>query len=271
MVIDCVLYNGELQMLKSRLTYLDTVVDLFVIIESDTAFSGDHTGYTLNCDLLEQFQHKIRHVKYSPHQHDPELMKLNFAYKPAQLDFSAAHWQLEAAQRNFISTALTDLPTETIIMISDVDEIPCKEQISLAIEKINKGAISIACEQQMFYYNFNTLKQTDWCGTVITNIKNLKARSAQWLRDQRFNMPRIKQAGWHLSYFGTEQQIQQKILSFSHQEYNTTEYTDLDKISHRITQNQDIFDRKSDLLKSYNRSALPTEITAIFGGCEIVY
>ena len=39
-VFDCVLYNGEIEVLEIRLHELDSVVDNFVIVESDLTFSG---------------------------------------------------------------------------------------------------------------------------------------------------------------------------------------------------------------------------------------
>ena len=45
---------------------------------------------------------------------------------------------------------------------------------------------------------------------------------------------RIKNAGWHLSYFGDEKFIKDKLQNFSHQEYNKVEFTDEKLIKERI-------------------------------------
>ena len=39
-IIDCVIFNNELNVLRNRLKYLDEFVDEFVVFESDTTFSG---------------------------------------------------------------------------------------------------------------------------------------------------------------------------------------------------------------------------------------
>ncbi len=47
-----------------------------------------------------------------------------------------------------------------------------------------------------------------------------------------YNCPIIKNAGWHLSYFGDAKFISNKLQNFTHQEHNTVEMTDPDIIIH---------------------------------------
>jgi hypothetical protein len=53
----------------------------------------------------------------------------------------------------------------------------------------------------------------------------------------------IPKGGWHLSYFGNADLIQNKLQNFSHQEYNTIYFTDLDNIQRKIESGQDLFER----------------------------
>jgi hypothetical protein len=60
----------------------------------------------------------------------------------------------------------------------------------------------------------------------------------------------IKHGGWHLSYFGTAEFIKNKIENFSHQEYNTPNFTEIGSIDNKIQSRQDIYDRNIKLLKN---------------------
>ena len=53
------------------------------------------------------------------------------------------------------------------------------------------------------------------------------------------------EGGWHFSFKDAES-IRRKIKSYSHQEYNTKEFTDIKNIEQKISKNIDLFGRKID-------------------------
>jgi beta-1,4-mannosyl-glycoprotein beta-1,4-N-acetylglucosaminyltransferase len=56
----------------------------------------------------------------------------------------------------------------------------------------------------------------------------------------------VKRGGWHLSYFGNVNFIQNKIKSFSHQEYNDEKYTSAENITNCIKYHKDLFARGNE-------------------------
>lgn len=60
-VLDAVLMSSELDLLEIRLNELDSVVDYFLIVESNATFTGlrKETHFALNRDRFSKFQHKI--------------------------------------------------------------------------------------------------------------------------------------------------------------------------------------------------------------------
>ena len=85
-------------------------------------------------------------------------------------------------------------------------------------------------------------------------------KSPQWLRNQkvkkysfwkfyRINWNFVQNGGWHFSFLMTPENIQKKIQSFAHSEFNTNNFTNLDKISTSIKKGIDIFDREIDYQK----------------------
>ena len=53
----------------------------------------------------------------------------------------------------------------------------------------------------------------------------------------------INNGGWHFSFLKDPQAIKHKIMSYSHQEYNTKEFTNTDLIKEKISKGKDLFNR----------------------------
>ena len=92
----------------------------------------------------------------------------------------------------------------------------------------------------------------EWTGTKICQKKYL--RSPQWLRDIKIKkkpfwkifdkkIQLISNGGWHFSFLKSPDSIKNKIISYSHQEYNKEKFTDTDLIKRRISSGVDLFDR----------------------------
>ena len=60
-VLDAVLMSNELDLLEIRMNELDSVVDYFLIVESNATFTGlpKETYFAQNRDRFSKFQHKI--------------------------------------------------------------------------------------------------------------------------------------------------------------------------------------------------------------------
>jgi beta-1,4-mannosyl-glycoprotein beta-1,4-N-acetylglucosaminyltransferase len=55
-IYDCFLYNGEQDLAEIRFHELDSRVDYFVIVESNTTFSGQNKEYLFNTDNFQKFK-----------------------------------------------------------------------------------------------------------------------------------------------------------------------------------------------------------------------
>ena len=91
-----------------------------------------------------------------------------------------------------------------------------------------------------------------WPGTKICQKKYLK--SPQWLRNIKTknkpfwkifnrNIQLINNGGWHFSFLKDPDSIKHKITSYSHQEYNTKKFTDVDFLKNKISSGEDLFER----------------------------
>ena len=237
-IIDCFIFYNELDLLKYRLAILNEFVDYFIIVESSNTFTGKEKKlhYDENKELFDIYKEKIIHIVVN-----------DMPYKFPNIDFSQNHqWSNEFHQRNAISKGikLLDLSDNDIIIISDVDEIP-NPDILLEI-KNNKLKIEISSlEQHFYYYNLNTKISAKWYYSKILTYKKYidLLQTCNELRLNNYQI--INNGGWHLSYFGDEYFIQNKILNFSHQEFNNETFTNIDTIKNKINSSKDLFGREN--------------------------
>ena len=112
-----------------------------------------------------------------------------------------------------------------------------------------------------YYYNLNTRIKSKWTLCKIISYKKYNELNISCNDIRKTSCYAILNGGWHLSYFGDKHFIQNKIQNFSHQEFNTHEYTDLEKIEKRIQNNADLYDRNLNIetIKIEDNTYLPMD------------
>lgn len=244
MIIDAFIFFNERELCELRIRLLAAAVDRFVVIEADTTFAGKEKEFVfpeLMDGALNAFREKIL---YYPMQ--LEVDGLHLDYTPLEFDGNSDHFRLEAMQRNAIDSACSDFgfSEDDWLIISDADEIPDPRILNaLRAEPDCAKRLPLALQQHMFYYNLNWLRDEDWRGSIVTTVGNSRGRSAQWHRNQRFNLPYVAAAGWHMSYFGDAMRVRQKLEAFSHQELNQDEIKGRKNVESRMRDGSDLFGR----------------------------
>ena len=226
--VDCFTFYNELDMLKYRLSILNEHVDYFILVESTHTHVGKEKQlyYNDNKELFKEFHSKIIHIIVD-----------DFPFKFPNIDIAKSEqWKNENFQRNAIVRGLNQLSLldEDIIIISDLDEIPDPNILSNI--KQNKLVINdvYKLEQDFYYYNLNSKMANKWYHSKILSYKKYIELNITTENIRHYNCQIIRNAGWHLSYFGNSQFIQNKIQQFGHQEFNSEQYTNIDKIQERI-------------------------------------
>ena len=241
-IIDCFIFYNELDLLIYRLNILNDVVDYFVLVESMHTFVGKEKPlfYQENKHLFEKFNHKIIHIIVD-----------DFPHKYPNIDFEKKEqWNNEKFQRNCISRGIDklELNNQDIIIIADVDEIPNPK----ILEQIKNKEITIdinIIEMDLYYYNLHSkFDGMLWYHAKILTFEKYNELNIGCDKIRFYNCPIIKNAGWHLSYFGNEKFIKNKLENFSHQENNKVEFTDEKLIKERINNGKDLFDRSVKII-----------------------
>jgi beta-1,4-mannosyl-glycoprotein beta-1,4-N-acetylglucosaminyltransferase len=255
------MFNNEHDILEGRIKYLNDVVNFFVIVEIDTTHSGKdkELNFTKEISRYQKYLNKILYIPVSIDKSKYDVSKV-----PESVDFSSPQWKIENEHRNKIINGLRFFNPKDFVIISDVDEIPLKSAIISSSQNLSDKRIAITFEQDMFYYNFKQRQVNKWCGSVITTNQKVMELSPQFFRDQRWNLPKITNGGYHLSYWNTPEKIVEKIESFAHQELNKKENKDLDVIKLRIDNGEDLFKRENNPFEKVSKNEINKEIYSVF-------
>jgi len=252
-VVDCFIFYNELDLLEYRLSLLYDIVDYFVLCEAEVTFVGKPKPffYLENKDRFARFADKIVHVMLT---NDNTDWIYNYQIQRGQ------EWNNERTHRNGIARGVAQLekegkigqhkntPMDDILVICDLDEIPNPELLcSLKKDNLSggwndRGAI---LEMDFFYYKvtcISTNKMSPPRVILFDCFCNEFHKSPQLVREYPFNNT-LKRGGWHLSYFGDEHFIKNKIQNFSHQEMNIEEITNTESIREKIKNNIGLYDK----------------------------
>jgi beta-1,4-mannosyl-glycoprotein beta-1,4-N-acetylglucosaminyltransferase len=226
MIIDCFPFYNELELLEIRLEELKEVVDWFVLVEAAETYSGKSKPFVFEANRERFQQYNIAHIKIDKF--------------PTTLLTS---WQREEYTRNAIIQGLDalKLAPADIIMLSDMDEIPRAGVVASCARAMN--AQNVGCfvfHQTLSYYYVNCQTEQTWLGTRMMCVRDVT--SMQALRSQ--DGVHIPEGGWHFSYVGGAERIQDKIGATSHTELDRPEFRELAHVEQCMAQGSDLFGRE---------------------------
>ena len=249
-IVDSFIFYNEIDLLLYRLNILYDVIDYFIIVESKYTFAGNEKEFFFekNKNLFEKFMNKIIYVVCTMPYKYPEIN-----YEEGQ------QWENEKHQRNCIDIGIKQIKLENddLIIITDVDEIPNPSVIN---DIKNRNMIldlskDYRLEMDFYYYNLNTKNKNKWTKGVIVTYKKFLLKNCQEIRlptkkNTRLQISSdhkmIKNGGWHLSFFGDNSFIKNKIKEFSHQEFNNDININEKNIEEHINNYDDIFNRNNN-------------------------
>jgi len=241
-IVDCFIFYNEFDLLKYRLSVLYDVVDRFVIVEATHTFTGHEKPlyFKENLAMFSQFSDKIIHV-----------IVRNIPYKYPNINCEKGEqWTNESFQRDRIDDGIqrVKLAKDDVITITDLDEIPDPRLLS-TIKKNNIALRIYSLEMDMYYYNLNCRVTGEiWRHPKIMTYGTYCELGASCSELRFYDCEALASGGWHLSYFGSVEQIQNKIMNFSHQEFNSPQFTDIGKIADRVEHGVDLYDRANPIV-----------------------
>jgi beta-1,4-mannosyl-glycoprotein beta-1,4-N-acetylglucosaminyltransferase len=243
MIVDTFMFYNELDILELRLMVLDEYVDKFVLVEAEVNHVGGpkELFFQKNRDRFTKWLDKIEHV----------IVRADEAPK------EESPWSREKYQRECISKGVDrlEVPDDALIMISDVDEIPDMRVVQW--ERMPHVVISV--HMWMYHYNLEFLFTGEpWYGTVITNAALFKRYGPNYFRDNRWKFPVFQFAGWHLSSFGDEKHVLNKMRTFAHAlDNNNHKHLQTEENIRQWIQEGKFIDGKTELKRRPAEAPLP--------------
>ena len=280
-IFDCFMYFDEDLILDARLNILNKYVDFFIIVESKFNHKGEKRSLKLDLEKFKKFKNKIKYLVIEDLPNNLEVITGQDFGVTKEHKFINNAVKRENFQRNFIKNGLNEAQDEDFILISDLDEIPCLENLNLRSvkEKI------IVFKQLMTYYKFNlALPNFWWHGTKGCLKKNLK--SPQWLRnvkskkysllrldilfsEMRYNSIKfIENGGWHFTNIKSAEEIELKFKSYLHHrefELSNINLNDIREIikNKSLFQNYNGFSSSDRLISHYANFSLRSRVLQI--------
>ncbi|KAF8967933.1 glycosyltransferase family 17 protein [Flammula alnicola] len=191
------------RVLEIRLNELDSVVDFFLIVESNASFTGlpKETFFANNRERFAKFEHKIVYSCDLP----------GYPLRPGQ-----SAWDVEAHTRNTMTMLIRShlstfaANTRSLVLMSDLDEIPARHTVDL-LKHCDFGP-SIHLQLRDYLYSFEWyLGLTSWRASAQMWNPN------SYYRHSKSGERILADAGWHCSYcFKTIPEYALKMQGFSH-------------------------------------------------------
>ncbi|PGH34787.1 beta-1,4-mannosyl-glycoprotein beta-1,4-N-acetylglucosaminyltransferase [[Emmonsia] crescens] len=259
-VYDIFLLNTELDWLEIRLNELNDHVDYFVIVEANTTFTNRPKPTLLTDPVIwakfSRFHHKIIHHLVEGHggnarkAFDREKFQRDSGFTQVFPTLGKPGAKHPNAAKPAAAPQLGD-----VIIVSDIDEIPRPATVTLLRTCSFPRRVNL--RSRFYYYSFQWLhKGPDWAHPQATYYEGIEKTikpdnlrgGGSILRNLFGPKADLFNASWHCSScFATVKEMQTKIVSFSHTEFNRPEFMNKEHIVEVVRTGKDLFDRRGQV------------------------
>jgi len=237
-VVDYTLYFNEAELLELRYHMLKDYVDLFVISESNTTFSGKDKPFTVEAIIktlgLDPLKFRILSTDLSKlsNQYINEVDKIGSIIANDSENILA--WTRERLQRDALNSILDEFDDDCVFIISDIDEvikpsslpyltrivrenqhsiikIPLVLLESRADKRlVNENNMPVPWDQSMFLATKTQLKIH---GPNLIRAGLQKTWPVRYITE---NNNRVEDLGWHFTWMGDINRQKIKATSYGH-------------------------------------------------------
>ncbi|KAJ3200375.1 hypothetical protein HDU67_002116, partial [Dinochytrium kinnereticum] len=226
--IDAIIFSVELDLLELRLRELYPVVDQFLILESNTTFTGLPKALVFG-ENQERFAFAADKIRY----------KAVAGIMPLK---GQSPFVVENAMRVDMTLFLMEvgLVSGDIVIMADVDEIPSRDTISMLSSCVFQPPI-LHLRMLNFIYSFDFLVDMDhWRAKVVRYSEDSEKF---FYGHSRGSNHILSESGWHCSFcFPKLQDFVFKMTAYSHADRVTNKkLLDPERIQKVICEGKDIF------------------------------
>ena len=237
-IFDSFRFFNELDVLEVRFNLLYDLVDFFVITECPYTIMGDEKPlyYWDNRDRFDKFNDKVIHdiMDDIPDNFDNYVERRGYHTPYNSIDRNCnqkyidipLRYQRDMYARDYTAYSIekAGAKSDDVIITSDADEV-INPLVLQSLDWFDKNNHYVAL-QRHFYYKFNILREENWMGSRICTWDTLRQTSVDQLRQNHHNSHRIESVGWHWSYFGNIDTIEQKLNACADSQHKSKDLSD---------------------------------------------
>lgn len=204
-VYDAFNFFNELDLLEIRLNELDDFVDKFVIVECAVTHQNNpkELFFENNKDQFKRWADRIIHVvvKDTPDTQTTHIVEEH---------------QFNAARRG-----LMDVRDDDLVLWSCLDEIPKKSTVKYWMGSNPNPIMLMQFSVTGFLNCYQKRKGADWAGGRMLKGSHWKSTDNPYVKFRDLYLQhQVLDGGWHFTYQGGPDQINTKLKSFGHREWN---------------------------------------------------
>jgi len=249
-IVDVIPFFNELDLLELRLRTLEDHVDLFVVSEARTTFSGQPKPLYLS-ENLDRFS------EWS------DRLLVNVVDVPVK----KSSFENDRNQKNAIGTRLDEIcESDDLLVFGDADEIPDPQRFPEVVQNALSGQLVHFAQELSYYYldlrevsgrllsasgDFPGVSEPKWLGTRAFRWGTFDGIQLDDLRQPSAlaGGKRIAQGGWHFSFVGSnglsvDERVRTKLRAYAHQEFNNWRF--MWGLKGRIQKGVDVLKRNAE-------------------------
>ena len=132
---------------------------------------------------------------------------------------AGGNWEREQQQRD----AVRSLPmaADDLLLLCDADELVDPAALPAIRAATESGPVKL--RMALYCAGTRWRHRDPWRHAAACRARDLPDRPSEQLR-LNFGLPKVDAAGWHLTYLGSDDDVDAKLSAFAHEECDTAEY-----------------------------------------------
>jgi hypothetical protein len=133
---------------------------------------------------------------------------------------AADDWGREAQQRDAVQRLRWQMGPDDLLLLCDADELVDPRALAAILAATETGPVKLRMANYMCGMRW---RHRDWWRhPAACRARDLPEHPTADLR-MNFSLPRVPDAGWHLTYLGTDADVDAKLSAFAHSELDTAQ------------------------------------------------
>lgn len=129
-------------------------------------------------------------------------------------------WEREKQQRDAVWLMREQMADDDLVLACDADEFVDPRALDRILDATAAGPVKL--RMAMYTCGTRFRNPTPWRHAAACRARDLPEHVTDQLRDVR-TLPQVADAGWHLTYYGSDEDNDLKLKAFSHAEVDTPE------------------------------------------------